>query len=184
MIDPVATVIAHLAASPSVRAVVGVRVAAKHKYGLGLSDNDANPDAWPVGAQALRIQPASGTPDLDTATQRLDLQATCFGESQARAMAVYRAVVATCRETQRTRVVTADGDALLYYLVAAGAPVFGFEPIGDQVGVDTVTLTLRTAVSECPLPALVVAPPPPPPEPTPLAAIFTTATNSQYLGVI
>ena len=151
MIDPVATVIAHLAAAPAVAAVVGVRVAAKHKYGLGLSDNDANPDTWPVGAQALRIQPASGTPDIDTPTQRLDLQATCFGESQARAMAVYRAVVTVCRETLRTRVPTADGDALLYYLVAVGAPVFGFEALGEQVGVDTVTLTLRTAVAECPI---------------------------------
>ena len=163
MIDPVATVIAYLADAPRVRDAVGVRVAAKHKYGLGLSDNDTQPDAWKVGAQALRIQPASGTPDLDTAVQRLDLQATCFGESQARAMAVYRAVVATCRETQRTRVPTADGDALLYLLVAVGAPVFGFEPLGDQAGVDTVTFTLRAAVSECPLPALVA--PPPPPEP-------------------
>jgi hypothetical protein len=153
MIDPVATVIAHLAAAPAVREVVGVRVAAKHKYGLGLSDNDTQPDAWTVGAQALRIQPAGGTPDIDAATQRLDLQATCFGESQARAMAVYRAVVATCRETQRTRVPTADGDALLYYLVAVGAPVFGFEALGEQVGVDTVTLTLRCAVAECEVPA-------------------------------
>lgn len=153
MIDPIATVIAYLSAEPAVRAVVGSRLAAKHKYGLGLSDNETNPDAWTPGQQALRIQPAGGTPDVDTATQRLDLVATCFGESQARAMEVYRGLITACRHTERTRVPTADGDALLYYLVAVGAPVFGFEPIGDQVGVDYVTVTLRCAVSECELPA-------------------------------
>lgn len=154
MIDPVATVIAYLLATPAVRGLVGTRIAAKHKYALGLSDNDAQPDAWPTAAQALRIALSTGTPDLNTRTQRLDLQVTCFGESQARAMEVYRAVVETCRDTERSRVATGDGDALLYYLVAIGAPVFGFEPIGDQIGVDTVAFTLRTAVAECPIPAV------------------------------
>jgi hypothetical protein len=152
MIDPIATIIAYLASSAAVRDVTGGRIAAKHKYALGLSDDDVAPDAWPTAAQALRVQPGAGTPDFNTRTQRLDLQVTCFGESQARAMEVYRAVVSVTRDTERTRVITGDGDALLYYLVAVGAPTFGFESIGEQIGVDVVTFTLRTAVAECPIP--------------------------------
>lgn len=159
MIDPIATVIAFLAQSPPVYALTQGRVAAKHKYGLGLNGDYVAPDAWVVGAQALRIQPGGGTPDINASVQRLDLLVTCFGESQARAMDVYRGVVTTCRGMVRSRVPTQAGDALLYTLNPVGAPAFGFEVLGEQIGVDMVTVTLRTSVSECPIPLPVTAPP-------------------------
>lgn len=152
IIDPVAVVLAYLADRQAIRAVCGDRVAAKHKYGLGLTAADVAPDTWPVGATALRVQPAGGIADQATSRQVTDLQLTCFGDSQAQAMQVYGAIVAVTRATQRTAVPTATGTGLLYYLVITTPPQFGFEPIGDQVGVDTVTVTAQAAVAECALP--------------------------------
>jgi hypothetical protein len=152
IIDPLAVVLAHMAAAPAIRAVCGERVAAKHKYGLGLDQHHGAPDAWPIDAPALRIQPSGGVADRDTARQVLDLQVTCFGPSQAEAMRVYGALVTVARATQRTRVETATGAGLLYYVVITVPPQFGFELIGDQVGMDVVTVTAQAAVSECVLP--------------------------------
>lgn len=150
IIDPLAVVLAHVRQHPAVAALCGIRVAAKHKYGLGLAgDTDTAPDVWETAAPAIRIQVAGGTPDIDTRRQTVDLSVTCFGRSQVEAMEVYGAFMACCRETQRTRVATAAGNGLLYYLVTTVPPQFGFEPISEQIGIDTVTCTATAAIAEC-----------------------------------
>jgi hypothetical protein len=152
VIDPIATVIAYLASAAPVAAATSGRVAAKHKFALPGDRDGAARDAWPVPSRALRVQAGGGTPDISTSRHVLDLSLTAFGASQADAMAVVNAVQAVIRAHQRSRVPTADGDALLYSLTVVSPAVFGFEPIGDQIGVDTVSITLRAAVAECAIP--------------------------------
>jgi len=152
VIDPVAAVIAYLATTPPCRDVVAGRVAAKHKFALPSDRDGAARDAWPVPSRALRVQAGGGTPDISTSRHVLDLRVTAFGASQADAMTAVNALMTVIRAHERSRVPTADGDALLYTLTVVSPPVFGFEPIGEQVGVDSVALTLRAAVAECPIP--------------------------------
>jgi len=152
VIDPVATVITYLATTAPCSAVTAGRVAAKHKFALPTDRDGAAPDAWPVPSRALRVQAGGGVPDISTARHVLDLSVTAFGASQADAMAVVNAVQAVIRAHERTRVVTPNGAALLYTLTVVSPALFGFEPIGDQVGLDIVSLTLRAVVAECPIP--------------------------------
>jgi hypothetical protein len=152
VIDPVATVIAYLATTMPCSAVVSGRVAAKHKFALPGDRDGAARDAWPVPSRAIRVQAGGGTPDVSTSRHVLDLSVTAFGASQADAMTAVNAMMTVIRQHERSRVPTADGDALLYSLTVVTPPVFGFEPIGDQIGLDSVTLTLRAAVAECPIP--------------------------------
>lgn len=153
MIDPLAVVIAHLATDTGLAALVSTRIAAKHKFGLGAESGVIAADAWPTPSQALRVQTTGGQADWNSARQVADVTATCFGSSQQEAMAVYLALVARCRATERTRVPTATGDGLLYFLLVTSAPIVGFETLGEASGIDSVTATLRCAVAECPIPA-------------------------------
>ena len=152
MIDPVATVITYLATTAPLRDVVAGRVAAKHKFALPGDRDGAAPDAWPVPSRALRVQAGGGTPDISTARHVLDLSVTAFGASQADAMAVVGALMTVIRAHERSRVVVATNAALLYTLTVVSPALFGFEPIGDQVGLDIVSLTLRAVVAECSIP--------------------------------
>ncbi len=150
MIDPIATVIAYLIAAPELATLEG-RIAAKHKFGMVSDAGLPVDDRWTLGQQALRVQPVESDADSTTARHTLDLLATCYGASQQEAMAVALHLIAVCRRTGRTMVGTDAGMALLYYLLTAGAPTFGFESIGEAHGSDMVTLTLRTAIAECPV---------------------------------
>lgn len=148
--DPVAAVIAYLRDAAEVDALVDGRVAAKHKFAL--ADDGGADDAWPTPAQALRVQAQGGPVDLYTSLQTPDLAVTCFGGSQAQAMAVALAVVDVCRRTGRTLIPMGEGEAaLLYYLVTIVPPRFAYEALGETTGLDTVELTLRAGVSACPI---------------------------------
>lgn len=150
MIDPIATVIIYLTTTPELVALEG-RIAAKHKFGMTSDAGVTTDDRWTLGQQALRIQPAGGEADIATPRATLDLTATCYGGSQQEAMAVALQLTAACRRAGRTMVVTDVGTALMYYVLVSSAPMFGFEPVGEANGSDMVTLTLRTAIAECPV---------------------------------
>ena len=151
MIDPIAALIAWFSTAPALAPVVEGRIAAKHKYALPGDRDGVAADAWPYPARALRITAAGGAPDLDTSTQLNDLLLTGFGGSQVEAMSVLLAVIASMRGFVRSQVATAQGGALIYTLIVVSQPTFGWEPIGDQIGIDTAQMTIRTMISECPL---------------------------------
>lgn len=149
IVDPLATVITYLNSRQELACLAG-RVAAKHKFGLGIElPGDTASDTWPLDSQALRIQAAAGASDISTGRQILDLIATCYGPSQQDAMTVYQSLVSVCRVTERTIIQLAEHRALLYFLVVATPPTLGFEVIGSDNGVDFAQCTLRTAVAEC-----------------------------------
>src|SRR5947207_1477171 len=99
MIDPLAAIIALLAANADLNVLIAGRVAEKHKYALPETDVLR----WPNGSKALTIQYAGGgTPDLDTPRQGVMLDARCYGESEYEAGKVYRALIAATRRYERT----------------------------------------------------------------------------------
>lgn len=153
IIDPTAVVVAYLLNAPAVQHACGVRVAAKHKFALPTdAASRTAPDAWPFPSRCLRVQNAGGSPDIDTARQVVEMTITAFGGSQADAMVAYRALVTAVRGMVRTRVVLPDAAALLYMLTLTASPIFDYEALTDQVGIDVVTVTVRAAIAECAIP--------------------------------
>lgn len=140
MIDPLATVIRHLLNNSNLANQVQGRIAAKHKFGMG------GATAWPLPSKALTIQPdIGGRPDLYVGWQTPRLEARCYGASQDEAAQVYRLLMDITRGTSRAVAPTADGNALLYWLVPDSSPAFVFD---QELNIDLAIVFLRAAVAE------------------------------------
>ena len=146
--DPLQTLLAYLASRTETATVTSGRIAAKHKFALPGPQNLTTPDSWPFPSRAIRVQTAGGTPDIHTRRWRIEAQAACFGPSQHDAMVVALAVLDIARTTPRTRVSLGATAALLYELLVVDSPTLGWEPLGEQIGIDTVTFTLRATIAE------------------------------------
>lgn len=150
IIDPTAVVITYLLTTLPLQQACTGRIAAKQKFALPTDAASRQAvDSWPFPSRALRVQNAGGVPDIDTPRQVIDLTMTAFGSSQADAMVIYRAVGTVLRAMTRVRVELPDAAALLYSLIMINAPTFDFEFLSDQVGIDTVTFTVRATIAEC-----------------------------------
>lgn len=139
MINALTAIINHLESDADLVSLIGARIAAKHKFGTGTAD------AWTAPSKALTVAQSGGDPDVDTAVQRLRLEARCYGERQREASKVYNALVSITRPFERTVVETADGRALVYYLVMDSGPDFLYD---IDLEIDYIQAFLRTAVAE------------------------------------
>ena len=143
MIDPLAAVIALVKADVGLQALVEDRIAERHKFGLTTAR------AWPTPAPALQLLPVPGTqPDREVGFQRLRLEARCYGDRPATAGEVYAALVALTRRTNRAVVPTANGAALIYFLLLDGTPESGFD---DDIKIDVQRVYLVAEVAEDPV---------------------------------
>lgn len=139
MIDVLETVIAYLASDADLNTLTGSRIAAKHKFG----------DGWALPSKAVQVQYDGGTPDLYTERQLVRIEVRCFGESQVEASKLFRAMVGLSRTTERVRVPTNDGFALLYWLLPLSAPSFFFD---SEAKLDVILFFLQACVSEIDIP--------------------------------
>ena len=111
-------------------------VAAKHLFG----------DGWTIPSNALTLRyDGGGLPDLYTDRQVPRIEARCYGVSQAHAARVYGALQALARRTERTRVQTGSGVALIYWWVMASTPSLLVDPDSK---VDYVLTFMEAAVAE------------------------------------
>ena len=124
-------------------ALIGTRIAARHKFG------DGTTTAWPKPSKAVTLAQSGGNPDIDTPRQVLRLEARCYGERQREASRVYDALIGITRAFQRTVVSTGDGNALIYYLVADSGPDFQFD---IELELNYIQVFIRAAVAEVAVP--------------------------------
>ena len=137
IIDPLATVISYLQADAGLAALVGDRVAAKHRYG----------EAWEKGDAGLMVRLDGGRPEryLPVHTVRLELR--CYAASQVEAVGIYLALLETARATEREMVgpATDGGTALLYWFLPASGPSLLYDP---DVGMDFCLAFFEAQVGE------------------------------------
>lgn len=140
MVDPLEALINLARTDADLSTLTAGRVAAKHLFG----------DGWTIPGKALQLRAdGGGAPDVYTERQLLRVEARCYGESQAGAMAVYRELVRLTRQTSRARVDTGAGFALVYWLVPASGPSLLQDP---DTRVDLVLVFLDAAVAEADIP--------------------------------
>lgn len=139
MVDPLEAAIALTASDADLVALVASQVAGKHKFG----------DGWGIPSKAVQLRLDGGLPDLYTPRQVVRLELRCYGESQAEAAAVYGAIVGLSRRTDRVRVTTGGGVALVYWLIFTSGPSLLVDP---DVDVDYVLAFMEASVSEVDVP--------------------------------
>lgn len=139
MVDPLEAAIALTATDADLVALVASQVAGKHKFG----------DGWGIPSKAVQLRLDGGLPDLYTPRQVVRLELRCYGESQADAAAVYGAMVGLSRRTDRVRVTTGGGVALVYWLIFTSGPSLLVDP---DVDVDYVLAFMEASVSEVDVP--------------------------------
>ena len=139
MVDALETTLAWALLSDDLQLQTGGQIATRHKFG----------DGWELPSQALQLRYDGGTPDLYTDRQVVRLEARCYGADQSEAAQVYAALVALTRATERERVQTAEGFALLYWLNLVSGPSFFVDP---DAGVDALLCFLEACVSETDIP--------------------------------
>ncbi len=135
MIDPLEAVIAYLGADAGVQALVGERVAAKHRYGAG----------WTTGQTGLTVGLDGGTPDIYVPMQEVRLETRAFAGSQAEAMRTWRELVKVARRTNRNAVATSAGMGLIYRLNQASGPSLLYD---QDLGMDVALCFFEALVSE------------------------------------
>lgn len=136
MIDPLETVLVHLASDTALATAVGGRITAKARYGMG-------PTGWADGVAALSLELLPASADLYRGTIPFRMTARCYGKDQQDAMAVWQEVHRVIEATERTTVVVSNGEALLYYLVQESMPEVAYDP---DIKMDSVFVDLRGAV--------------------------------------
>jgi hypothetical protein len=114
-IDPLEAVIKLAIADSALDTITGGRIDNRHHYGQDSGD-------WAQNAKSLIIQPAGGLPQLDLPIQRLQLEARCYGDTYYEAGKVYKKLADFTRQNQRRTVTTADGKALVYFVIIRGQP--------------------------------------------------------------
>lgn len=138
IIDPAEAVIAFLAADAGVQALVGARVASKHRYG-------EQTGGWKVSETGLSVRLDGGTPDIDVPVQEIRLETMAFAVSQAGAMRVWRELVRVARRTNRNVVNTSAGKGLIYRLNQASGPSLLFD---QDLRMDVALCFFEALVSE------------------------------------
>lgn len=137
MIDPLEPVLNYLMADSELAALVGDRIAAKHRYGKN--------GAWDAGQPGLTVLLDGGTPDIYAPVQTVRLEARAYAISQAEAMRIWRRLVMIGRQTTRVTAPTSQGPALVYWLNQASGPSMLFDA---ATGMDTVIGFFEAAVGE------------------------------------
>lgn len=112
------------------------QVAAKHRFG----------DGWEIPSSALTLRyDGGGLADLYTQRQVPRIEARCYGASQAQAAGVYAALQVLARRTERARVQTAQGLALIYWWNMVSTPSLLVDPDSK---IDYVLAFMEAAVAE------------------------------------
>lgn len=126
MVDPLAALIADMAADATIRDATGGRVAGRHEFSLPDAD-DGRRDGWPTPARALTVGYAAQGVPPDTATcggmHRLRLEARCYGADQPDAARVWLALEAYCQAfVRRPAALPGGARCLIYYVWSDGGP--------------------------------------------------------------
>jgi hypothetical protein len=135
-IDVLDAVRALLLADPALAALVGDRVATKHRFHAG---------GWEIPGKAVVVRYTGGEAETYVRWQRPRLEFRCYGESAREAGKVYNALSDLTRAATRRVVTTGGGDALVYYLVLTSGPSLLYDP---DVDVDMVLVFAEAAVAE------------------------------------
>jgi len=129
VIDALEVVIALLRSDQITSDLAGGRIANKHRYG-----DDGTDQRWPMGQPAITVrQDGGGAPDLYVPVVKVGLEIRCYGGSQNEAMQIWLRLCDLARLSCRVVVQTANGQALLYYLVARNAAT---QIVDEEIGMD------------------------------------------------
>lgn len=135
MIDPLEVVIAFLQRDTDLAALVGDRIASKHRYG----------ETWTRGDASIAVRLDGGNPNLYVPLETMRLEVRCFGASAHEAMRIWRRLVELSRGTERVVVNVESGAALLHALLQDSAASTLYD---NDVKMDFVMVFLRAMVSE------------------------------------
>ncbi len=136
MIDPLETVIATLLLDEPLQALVGDRIAAKHRYGV----------EWTAGQAGIGVHLDGGEPDLYRPRQAVRIEVRMYAGSQAQAMKIWQRLVQISRYwSGRQAVNTSNGAALLYALYQASGPSLLFD---QELGMDFALAFFEAVVAE------------------------------------
>lgn len=128
MIDGLTALIAYLGRDADLHALIGNRIAAKHKFAMDTNEMGIL-NGWSIPSKALVLSSIPGEPpDLDGGTERMRLEVRCYGESQAEAMRIYNQLIAISTAFVRTTTEIGAGTAVIYWFVPDGSPVFDRDP--------------------------------------------------------
>jgi hypothetical protein len=145
IIDPLEAVLSLAQANADIAALVGNRVAAKHKF----ATKAGGPSAWTTPSKALVIRyDVGGQQELYIDNQCIRLAAECYGEDAQQAGRVYTAVIALFRVDDRRVAPTSQGNALIYWVVPDGTPL---STRNEDVQADMITVPLQACVAEAPV---------------------------------
>lgn len=146
MIDPLEVVLQELRSDGALAALVGDRIAAKHRYGADAPlDVAQGAPGWSGGEAGLMVRLDGGEPELYGPLQNVRLEVRCYASSQRQAMQIWRRLVEISRNTDRVEVDTGDGVGLLHELLQASGPSFLYD---DTVGMDFVLSFFNASVGE------------------------------------
>lgn len=146
MIDPLEVVLRYLRTDGALTALVGDRIASKHRYG-DASRAQAGQGApyWNAGDAGVMVRLDGGDPELYGPLQNVRLEVRCYALSARDAMKVWRRLVELSRECDRLSVDTSDGAGLLHEFLQASGPSTLHD--GD-VGMDFVLAFFNASISE------------------------------------
>ncbi len=117
MIDPLECVIRWLQQDAALVALVGDRIAAKHRY-----PERVDVSGWSRDDAGLMVRLDGGIPSLYVAIQPIRLEIRCYASSQYLASRAWQRLVELSRETERQAVLTSTGSALLYWFHQSSGP--------------------------------------------------------------
>lgn len=148
LVSPLEATLAYLRQDADLVLLVGDRLAAKHKYGMG--DEGTVRRGWAATDSALTLayDGPAGDPDTlscpDAAQLRVRLALRCWGASPLAADRVYRRAAYLVDAFTRSLVLTSEGDrALIYQLQIVDGPYSEHDP---DIHMDMIRLALHVAV--------------------------------------
>lgn len=142
MIDPIAAILKLISDDTNVQAIVGDRVAGKHKFAQAGSVN-----AWKVDQSCIVAKDDPGTlPDIDINDHVGRVELRCYGATPAAARKVYNSLIQLIRDlTGRTTANTSNGTALIYSIVMDASP---FTTVDPDLSIDMVVGYARYRIHE------------------------------------
>jgi len=118
IIDPLEAVIEYVRRDSDLSALIGERVAGRHKFG----------DGWALPSKAMTLRYDGGPVDLYTERQTLRLEGRFYGERQSEAAKVWGRFNDLTRTAERKTVQTSTGTALIYWVKPTSAPSALYDP--------------------------------------------------------
>lgn len=142
MIDPIAAILKLISDNTNVQAIVGDRVAGKHKFAQA-----GSPNAWKADQSCIVAKNDPGTtPDIDINDHVGRVELRCYGATTAAAQKVYNSLIALMRDIPgRTTANTSNGTALIYFLVMDASP---FTTVDPDLSIDMVVGYARYRIHE------------------------------------